>query len=387
MAPVTSGSGVIEIGNDDVNAMPNAGNGILIEGSNAQHNLIGGTSNPIDRNVISGNGQSGVLLSGAPYNQIQANLIGLSYDGLSAIPNQLAGVAIVNHADHTTIGASTGIEYTFISGNLREGIYVADSSHAYVTNWTEIGVMSNTARSPLGNGLEGIKLDSGVEEAYLVPYFVAYNGGAGIAAVTKNRILPDKAYQNGGLAVDLGNDGPTPNDAGGSGLGPDGWLDYPVLTSVNGQLISGKSCPGCGVYILRSVGNPAANGGGCNRSMGYADADGSGVWSFTLPVNTGAGQVTLMAAGPGINGTSELSPLSMIYLPLVRRQLSPRVLSSKRVHLWTALPVRAVQPRLGRASRPEALGAVAHWLYRIKKHAEVHQVYNRCRYAICIDLC
>ncbi len=308
-----------QIGNNIINAMPNAGNGVLIEGSNAQHNLIGG-NDISDRNVISGNGQSGVLLSGAPYNQIRANMIGLNLDGLSAIPNQSAGVAIVNHADHTTIGYML-IDPLFISGNLREGIYVADSSHAIVGASTKIGVKNNTASSPLGNGLEGIKLDSGVENANINPAIVAYNGGAGIATITKSVISPSKIYENGGLAIDLGNDGPTPNDAGGTGLGPDGWLDYPVITSIAGQVISGISCPGCRVFVDSPVGNPAANGGGCDGSFGYATADGSGIWSYTMPGSGGVRPVTLVAHAPyeSGNGTSEMSPRLMIYLPFVRR--------------------------------------------------------------------
>jgi CSLREA domain-containing protein len=312
-----------KIGNNGVNAMPNAGNGVLIQGDNARHNLIGTDSLTYLRNVISGNGQDGVMLNGAPNNQIQANMIGSSSDGLSAIPNQLAGVAVVNHADGTWIGP--GSVPLFISGNLREGIYVADSSNDWVSGLIMIGVKNNTASSPLGNGLEGIKLDSGVVNARIVPYFVKYNGGAGIAAVTKNEIEPIEAYGNGGLAIDLGNDGPTPNDAGGAGLGPDGWLDYPMITSQNGHLISGISCPGCTVYIRWPVGNPAANGGGYNGSIGYAVADWStGVWSYQ-PFGFSAGQVTLTAQAPigSGNGTSELSPLlaqlNKIYLPLVRR--------------------------------------------------------------------
>jgi hypothetical protein len=240
---------------------------------------------------------------------------------LSAIPNQWAGIAVVDHADHTTIGYFS-TDPLFISGNLREGIYVADSSNLYVGWSTNIGVKNDDDYSPLGNDLEGIKLDSGVVNAEVYPMEVAYNGAAGVAAVSKNRIEPVFDYRNGGLAIDLGNDGPTPNDAGGVGLGPDGWLDYPKITSVNGQLISGISCPGCHVFICVAVGNPAANGGGyIMQYPNEAVADGSGVWSFTLFSYTGAGQVTLIARAPdgSGNGTSEPSPRLRLYLPLVRR--------------------------------------------------------------------
>jgi CSLREA domain-containing protein len=299
-------------------AMPNSYNGVLIQGSNAQFNVIGSDGESY-RNVISGNGQDGILLDGAPNNTIKSNLIGLNYVGLSAIPNQWAGVAVVNHADHTTIGNML-TDALFISGNLREGIYVADSSYTWVGYSTKIGVKNDAGFSPLGNGLEGIKSDSGVMNATFTPSFVNNNGAAGIAVVTKNRIVPGNAYGNGGLAIDLGNDGPTPNDADGAGLGSDGWLDYPVITSINGQLISGISCPGCRVYIYNAYGDPAANGGGCQGFLLGPVADGSGVWSYTLPGYISPGQVTLMAeASTSSNGTSELSPRRLLYLPLVRR--------------------------------------------------------------------
>ena len=306
-----------QIGNYGGNVLANSLNGIIIDGSNAQWNVIGGDT-ASTRNVISGNGWNGVMLNGAPYNEINSNLIGLSANGLSAIPNQSAGVAVVNHADHTDIGhMPTATAPLFISGNLREGIYIADSSYVRVGYENEIG--RNTTGDPLGNVLEGIKLDTGVIDSDINPNWVSYNGGAGISAVTKNQIKPYNAFQNGGLPIDLGNDGPTPNDAGGAGLGPDGWLDYPVITSVNGQLVTGISCPDCDVRLYQAAGNPAANGGG-GVYIGWTDANGSGVWTFTMPVEVSASQVTMIAwKGGGVTGSSEMSPRPVIFLPIVRK--------------------------------------------------------------------
>ena len=306
-----------KIGTDGVHHLGNGTNGVLIEGAASQFNVIGGNS-ASSQNVISGNGNNGVMLNSAPDNTVKSNLIGLNEYGDDPINNQWAGVAVENSSNNTKIGYLLPSNL-YISGNLREGIYAANSSNLVVGDSTLIG--RRLDGSPAGNSLEGIKLDSGVTGAIINPGTVAYNGGAGIGSAARNLFLPWYIFQNGGLPIDLDFDGHTPNDAGGAGLGADGWLDFPVVTSVNGQLITGISCPNCRVYIRPAVGNPAANGGGYDGNYGYVNANGSGVWSFSLPEGVNLGMATLFAEGPLGSGfeTSELSPRPVIYLPIVKK--------------------------------------------------------------------
>jgi len=328
---VASGSGIViensqyasvrnnRVGTDvsGAAALANGLDGIRLFGSDAQYNSIG-TAVLAGMNIVSGNGRDGIVLDGAQGNMIKPNLIGLNGAGSGAIPNGGAGVAIRNHADSTTIGGE--IDPVYIAGNMLQGITAADSAHLYVAS-AAIGVISGTTLAELGNHLEGIQLDSGVTDSTIYPSVVANSGNAGITTLAANLIVPEIIFDNGSLPIDLGNNFRTLNDAGDHCLGPDGWLDYPELTTVNGQVIGGSACPGTVVYVYRAIGNPAAKGGGGSLVGASAPADVSGSWVYTLPAPIRPIDVALLAAGGAGSplGSSEMSPHTQVRLPLVRR--------------------------------------------------------------------
>ncbi|WP_435018692.1 virginiamycin B lyase family protein [Tundrisphaera sp. TA3] len=143
----------------------NATVGILINGS--RNNLIGGiqTSGEPSRNVISGNGQVGVMISGegATGNEVTGNLIGTDVDGKAAIPNgqvldgEIVGAGVyINGASGNTIGGVEGFARNVISGNLADGITIFSPQafdNRILGNF--IGTdLAGTAR--LANGRDGI---------------------------------------------------------------------------------------------------------------------------------------------------------------------------------------------------------------------------------------
>jgi photosystem II stability/assembly factor-like uncharacterized protein len=85
--------------------------GIIIY--NSSNNLIGGT-NAAARNVISGNGDDGLDVSGSG-NQIQGNYIGTNASGTAAVANGSAGVRI--SGGNNTVGGTTPGAGNLISGN------------------------------------------------------------------------------------------------------------------------------------------------------------------------------------------------------------------------------------------------------------------------------
>ncbi|MCX7840813.1 MAG: hypothetical protein N2559_15365, partial [Anaerolineae bacterium] len=145
----------------------------------------------------------------------------------------------------------------------------------------------------------------------------------GIAVIgdtaTLNQIKPTEVRHNGGLPIDLGNDGHTPNDSR-TPPGPNNWLNYPVITGGSGNTINGTARANCTVHIYRAIGNPATPGGG-GTYLQFATADGSGNWSATLPVGMGRNDVTVLAQIGA--DTSEMSPRALsllyLYLPLISR--------------------------------------------------------------------
>ena len=100
-------------------ARGNSGDGILVT---TQGNLIGGT-NAAARNIISGNGNSGIILSGstATGNTIAGNYIGTDITGTNALANSTNGIQI-DLAPANVVGPSN-----LISGNKFIGVYISGS--------------------------------------------------------------------------------------------------------------------------------------------------------------------------------------------------------------------------------------------------------------------
>ena len=98
------------------NRLGNRNSGVMIDGSSG--NLIGG-ANPGARNLISGNGVSGVFLNGASSsrNIIQGNYIGTDYSGSLVVSNANDGIT-VNGAPSNTISGNV------ISGNATNGVFL-----------------------------------------------------------------------------------------------------------------------------------------------------------------------------------------------------------------------------------------------------------------------
>jgi hypothetical protein len=156
-------------------ALGNLGGGISVGDYNSvfsSGNTIGGTA-PGQRNVISGNGsnQSGpyaVVLIG-PNNLVQANLIGLTADGNTALGN-LGGIAVF--AGNNTIGGPPGSGAgNVVSGTANGGgIYVAAAANQllqgvviqgnYIGTNGKGSTATGTDGKPLGNG-DGVYLAAG----------------------------------------------------------------------------------------------------------------------------------------------------------------------------------------------------------------------------------
>ncbi len=104
-------------------SIPNP-NGIAI--NNASNNIIGGT-NAADRNILSGNTNSGITINAAAStgNQIIGNYIGTEITGTGSLENG-TGIIIVN-AGGNFIGGNTIEKRNIISGNIEGGIILNGS--------------------------------------------------------------------------------------------------------------------------------------------------------------------------------------------------------------------------------------------------------------------
>jgi hypothetical protein len=135
----------------------NASQGIAIfQGPDT--NTIGGIGAG-QGNVISGNGNDGVLIaeSGTTGHLVQGNRIGTNAAGTAVIPN-VRGVEIYNSASGNTIGGTVASAANLISGNTSNGILIVGSDNTVQRN--SIGTdVSGTL--DLGNGQHGIQIIGG----------------------------------------------------------------------------------------------------------------------------------------------------------------------------------------------------------------------------------
>src|SRR5882724_1129117 len=215
-------------------------NGIFI--SSSDNNKIGGLA-AADRNVISGNVVAVEIISGTG-NLVQNNFIGTNANGNAALANTGAtcdcgAVRVLDTADNTTIGG-LGQARNVISGNSKHGVEVGTNDFFHVAtrskvqnNFIGTGILGN----PLGNGGSGVlingTLDSIIGGGGDTGNRIAFNGANGVTNRIGggNQILSNSIFSNAKLGIDLNNDGVTQNDVGDADSGPNGYQNFPVITS------------------------------------------------------------------------------------------------------------------------------------------------------------
>ncbi len=229
-------------------AVPN-GSGIAVFSPN---NVIGGTA-PADRNVISGNGGSGIVLQRPPGHRqpVQGNYIGTNAAGTAALPN-----GGPRHPE------PDGPQHHRRHGGGRRQPALGQPRRRYLMTHGEAVIQGNligtnaAGTGPLGN-TGGIGVGSsdnligglGPGEANTIAYNrvgVAVNG---YTASVHNPIRGNSIHSNGGgppggfgstldgLGIDISApfstlDGVTPNDAGDPDDGSNLIQNFPVITSV-----------------------------------------------------------------------------------------------------------------------------------------------------------
>jgi hypothetical protein len=260
--------GLALIGNYGGHEVRNNYIGLAPDGSSAAGNSIGAivasANNLLDRNYIAASGNEGVQLQGNPVfmgspqgNVLTANIIGLpAVQGLDSVQNYGAGVRITAAA----IGNRVGVDAKgLIAGN-----------------------------TIVGNGLNGFGLGSDGD------------GGISVESGDDNRISGNLVYSNYGLAIDLGHDGPTPDDATDSDTGANELQNFPLLTGIRHS--GGLRRLAGSIYISSSTkievfAATQCGSGGRGEAAAILNTNarallapmGGGVTSFQLAISRGPG--------------------------------------------------------------------------------------------------
>lgn len=259
-------------------------------GAHSTNNRVGGTT-AAERNLVSGNGEGGISLccdAQASGNRIIGNWVGVDSTGTKSIRNFDAGIGL--YAPNNTIGGAQPGERNVISGNRNTGINICCDSRANgnviqgnfigtnaagttgmsniqvgvyviaVSNTTIGGSAPGAGNRIAFNDFGGVRVTDGSE----VPLPVGYRSavalmqreGAGPAgelnAATvaelaaqmpiQNRIQRNSIYANQLMGIDIDAVGVMGNDAGDGDSGPNMKQNYPLVKAANSatQIIKGK---------------------------------------------------------------------------------------------------------------------------------------------------
>ncbi|MEM7052630.1 MAG: hypothetical protein AAF604_23405 [Acidobacteriota bacterium] len=232
-------------------AVPNGSHGVAVTGADNSIGF-GGCNNG---NLISGNLGDGVNVTGggADDTDIHCNSIGTNAEETAAIPNGGNGITIfldgggATELENVDIGNRRNTFSNVIGGNVGHGIHVTDENSVRSTRVVILGNYIGTDRSEtydLGNGLDGVYFGNNIDNSRIGqfqfdgPTFsntIAYNDGNGvtIAGGTSqgNNIEHNFIFENGGIGIDLADDGVTPNDSNDNDGGPNRRQNFPDLVS------------------------------------------------------------------------------------------------------------------------------------------------------------
>lgn len=296
--------------------------GIMVE-SSSTNVMIGGSAAGAG-NVISGNTTIGLhILSGAT--TVTGDIIGLNATGTAALANGGAGIHIQTN-DTVTIGGSTAAARNIISGNTGNGITVstaATATHYILGNYIGVGSDGTTL---LGNGGAGVYIAAsnvqvGGKNAG-EGNIIAGNTGAGvvIASGSNNLVYRNAIYSNGGLGIDVGNDGVTANTLNDA-------RNAPVITTA---MTNGTTTTVTGSFESNAVArtitidffsSPTADASGYGEGRVYLGSvtitttasTGDASFSIELPAVTAGHYITAVAnAESSSPGVSEFSAAMMV---------------------------------------------------------------------------
>ncbi len=226
-------------------------------------------------------------------------------------------------------GEGHAVTGNLISGNREHGLFLLREGGApNIVQGNRIGTdMTGTAAiGNVGNGVHasgGPNTIGGTDSGQ--GNVIAFNGGAGVAlpanlSIGLGAVLSNAIFSNGGLGIDLGEDGVTPNDPCDVDTGAGNDLqNFPGITAVEGsasaitirgQLNSTPSTAYLLQFFASAAADPSGFGEGANllgSTTVTTDGTCNASFAVTLPVAVAAGQFVTATATDPLMRTSEFS--------------------------------------------------------------------------------
>jgi titin len=308
-------------------AVPN-GVGVEVDGTpeDRYDDVLGNT---VERNLVSGN-TTGVVIHGAAAraNALRANVIGADSTAIAALGNAKNGVFVTDGAGGNVIGGDLPSHGNLISGNGENGVTLGGAVATIVSNnliGVGLGFGSATDLPPLANAVNGVLIEGASSSNRVRENTIAHNREAGVRVTGggRNDVAANAMFTNGGLGIDLGPPGPTPNDPGDGDAGPNDLQNFPVIdladsdgthTRVQGTLASRLASRfRLDFYeTVPALGDPSGFGEGVlylGRTEVVTDVGGTALFSVRLPA-VQVGRVITATASRIVGGDAETSEFS-----------------------------------------------------------------------------
>jgi hypothetical protein len=245
--------------------LANGGVGVSI-GSGAFNNTVGGAVAGA-RNVISGNAFQGVRISGAGAsgNKVQGNFIGLNAAGAADLGNGDSGVEISSGAADNTVGGLTTLARNVISGNSDDGIFISGAGTTGNKVQGNFVGLNAAGAADLGNGDSGVEISSGAADntvgglTTLARNVISGNGDEGIfisgAGTSGNKVQGNFIGLDAAGAADLGNTGAGLVIANGAAFNTVGGAVAGARNVISGNGGDGVAIGGAGTTVNQVLGN------------------------------------------------------------------------------------------------------------------------------------
>ncbi len=279
-------------------ALRNQGSGVCLSGSHS--NLIGGTVIEA-RNIISANGLMGIAITNASGNVVAGNFVGTDVTGTNGLGNTLAGIQILSGTANRVGGTSPNTR-NLISGNGASGLEFMGSASGNVVQGNYIGT-DPTGRWALSNKVDGVHLESGGNTiggaVGGAGNLISGNLNNGITLL--GNYAEGNDIQGNLIGTDLTGTAAIPNWQGGVGISgaPSNTIGGTVPGT--GNLISGNGSPNKqgGIYLI----NAGATGNLIQGNRIGTDLSGrlalGNRYEGVFATNTGPNTIGGAAAGAG----------------------------------------------------------------------------------------
>ncbi|MEY2612577.1 MAG: Cyclolysin, partial [Planctomycetota bacterium] len=308
-------------------------------------------------NVISGNALGGVLIQSGGSNTLRGNWIGTDSTGTLALGNGRSGSprfgVKISAGNANLVGGIESLDRNVISGNFGDGLVLADGTfgnsvqgNAVGTNFSGEIVISNTANGILLDGDSVV--NNTIGGAVVAAGNLIYNNLAaglrlpGLTASTASQNLFDQNIYQGnlGLAIDIGQEGATTNDANDTDSLPNApgivAAFLSTVGSVNSLVVQGYTRPGRTVQFYVSAPTASGRGQGTKRiasltegsaddtenrtgnfpglnDLGLGSDENAAYYEFTIPLASPAPiEFGDLISAIGVGSTSEFGNIRVV---------------------------------------------------------------------------